>query len=65
MTGFESVRRSLMEHAVINFILGPNSPKSRLIDVSCHETDDCDVFLQRLPSGMGGLGDRSGGRFDK
>lgn len=45
MTGFESVRRSLMEHAVINFILGPNSPKSRLIDVSCHETDDCDVFF--------------------
>ena len=34
-----------MEHAVINFILGPNSPKSRLIDVSFHETDVCEVFF--------------------
>ena len=54
-----------MEHAVINFILGPNSPKSRLIDVSCHETDDCEVFFATTAVRMSGLGDRSGGRFNK
>lgn len=54
-----------MEHAVINFILGPNSRKVVLLMYRAMKQMIARCFLQRLPSGMSGLGDRSGGRFNK